>query len=633
MASITKDGFLNVKGKKHQIVDLIQDLSFVSGTYIVSFLQGIGLSVPRKLRMAVLKRVLKDVVDKTIEERKTLADEMGYRLTWFQKYTDSQLVNLLDWYKSTSLNNKYLMDFWSALLAYMVESGVSDQELEKLFGHATLEAKKQSRPQARLFNDEINAVLYDNPGEIDGVTQEQFRPVTYKATTLSELRAIGDKYNAPIPKRLKKKEVFDVIIDKLKEKNELTPQLEEKLKGQNIILLERFAKDHDIKVSTELKKEEIIEFILSNAQETRASYFVPQSLDVYETIDEEPKEEIKEPIVPPVIETKIEPQVKEETPVEPVKTPEVVSEKIIEKQVVVSSGIDYKPELNRLAEAFEKLAQAFSEKEFTIKVDNHIESVERPVVAEKQVEEKEERRPLNTNLMVNPEVIVKELLKDDESDIPSFEETEEKVVEKAVLSTGYRKFILVLAGFISLIFAAAFTTVALAVNQIIQLPAEIDLSIIPLDSLMTMIIASVLAAINLVAFIRFVFMKPTKKGIITWAIILLITGSLIAGFIAFFGIKKVYVLPKEEPKDDAGRIIEAIQSMQTEKPQQKRYKMNVLLKIFLILFITAAIIFAGLYAMWRLGITYGYENIPFIGPFLRDSVIIPLFGSAHEMAS
>src|SRR5690606_28654238 len=176
MASITKDGFLNVKGKKHQIVDLIQDLSFVSGTYIVSFLQGIGLSVPRKLRMAVLKRVLKDVVDKTIEERKTLADEMGYRLTWFQKYTDSQLVNLLDWYKSTSLNNKYLMDFWSALLAYMVESGVSDQELEKLFGHATLEAKKQSRPQARLFNDEINAVLYDNPGEIDGVTQEQFRP-------------------------------------------------------------------------------------------------------------------------------------------------------------------------------------------------------------------------------------------------------------------------------------------------------------------------------------------------------------------------------------------------------------------------------------------------------------------------
>src|SRR5690606_13711870 len=125
---------------------------------------------------------------------------------------------------------------------------------------------------------------------------EAFRPVLYKASTLTELRTIGEKYNAPIPKRLKKNEMLDIILKKLQERGELTKELEEKLRNQNIILLERYAKDHDIKVSTELKKEEIIEFILSNAKETKASYYIPSSSAVYEKQVEEVEESA--PIVP-----------------------------------------------------------------------------------------------------------------------------------------------------------------------------------------------------------------------------------------------------------------------------------------------------------------------------------------------
>ncbi|OED28284.1 hypothetical protein [Acholeplasma laidlawii] len=269
MAVFNKEGLFVTKKGKYQVDDLVTKLSFVSGTYLAEFLQSIGLTIPRKLRMNVLSKVLKEPVERTIEERKTLADEMGYKLTWFSKFTDTQLVNLLEWYKSTSLGNLYLTGFWRDFLDYIVVKGVSDSDIERLFIEADNSIKSNKRPLTLDFNKALNTVLYDENGEIDGVTQAQFRPVTYKATTLTELRGIGEKYNAPIPKRLKKNEMLQVILDKLKERNELTPDLEKKLKTQNIILLERFAKDHDIKVSTELKKEEIIEFILSNAEETK----------------------------------------------------------------------------------------------------------------------------------------------------------------------------------------------------------------------------------------------------------------------------------------------------------------------------------------------------------------------------
>ena len=92
--------------------------------------------------------------------------------------------------------------------------------------------------------------------------------------------------------------MLDIILKKLQERGELTKELEQKLRNKNIILLERYAKDHDIKVSTELKKEEIIEFILSNAKETKETYYVPSSSAVYEKQVDEVEESVKvEPVV------------------------------------------------------------------------------------------------------------------------------------------------------------------------------------------------------------------------------------------------------------------------------------------------------------------------------------------------
>src|SRR5690554_7903864 len=105
-----KDGSLRVKGQLYNVGNLLDHLIFVPGDYLANFLKNIGLTVPRKLRIKVLKTVLKKPVERTIEERKSLADEMGYRLTWFSRFTDTQLVNLLEWYKDSNLSREYLIE-------------------------------------------------------------------------------------------------------------------------------------------------------------------------------------------------------------------------------------------------------------------------------------------------------------------------------------------------------------------------------------------------------------------------------------------------------------------------------------------------------------------------------------------
>ena len=111
---------------------------------------------------------------------------------------------------------------------------------------------------------------------------KKLRPVLYKSSTLTEIRDFGSKYGVNVPRRLKKNELAQIIINELKASGKLTEELENKVNAMSVIVMQRFAIDNDIKASTELKKEEIIEYILKNAKEIKEAYFVPESLEDYE---------------------------------------------------------------------------------------------------------------------------------------------------------------------------------------------------------------------------------------------------------------------------------------------------------------------------------------------------------------
>lgn len=345
MSKLNFDSNLVIANQNHLVRDLVANLANLPSEEVAGFLRSIGLTIPKQIRIAVLKNVLADPVAKTIEERANLADELGYRLSWFARYSEYQLESLLKFYNSTSLNRRYLELLWQELLNYMVEKKVDEKDLDKLINLAN--QFETFDEDILSFNLALKNFFYDEPGEIDGLTQDDFRPVLYRSSTLVELRELGLKYDVNVPRRLKKDQLADIVCSEMADRKELNSELEAKIRAMSIVLMQRFAKDNNIKASIELKKEEIIEYILANAMQTKEMYFLPSDSAVY-------RQEIEE--------VAVEPEVIIE---EPVEEKPVVEEIVTEEVEVIEVGVeeDYTPILEEITYLRKLLADHVAEVE------------------------------------------------------------------------------------------------------------------------------------------------------------------------------------------------------------------------------------------------------------------------------
>ncbi|MBU1094217.1 MAG: hypothetical protein KKH01_07125 [Firmicutes bacterium] len=378
MARLTRESSVTVGTKEYKIDELLKTIIYLPADQIKTFFIQIGLKIPRELRMFVLRETLREKVIETRKSRLTLADELNYRLSWYTEFTESQLENLLVFFEDPKIEREFLEDFWTDLISYLVEKEVSSKHLKTLLDDSITFVKKHGLelPDMKTYNRDLKDLFFDSFGRIDGLAPAKFRPVLYKSSTLSEIRELGTKYEVDVPRRLKKTELADIIIKELKDRGQHTDKLEGEIRSMSVLVMQRFAIDHDIKASTELKKEEIIEYILANAKETKETYFVPESQSVYDKEVEEVAEDLdeiqipvpivevpveEEPVVIPVSEPEVEAPVEEEkveAPVEEEKVEETQVQKVAEKpQVqVVQSAIDISElvnEIKKLRETFE----------------------------------------------------------------------------------------------------------------------------------------------------------------------------------------------------------------------------------------------------------------------------------------
>lgn len=305
MKKLEKDSVVIIGNREVTINEILPALAKLPADVILNYFTQLGLMFPRSLRMDALKEILSLYVNKERPHVKPLTDELVYRLRWFETFTEAQFVNLLPVFEDGILLDEYKEGLWLNLLHYMLDKQVSNENFNKLF--TTADNLQKTPPLEKLdgqkFNDVLNPLFFDEDNYIDGLSTELFRPVVYKCSTLDEVRAIGRKYGVNVPRRLRKKELVEIIKEELVDRKELTPELEERIDGMTVIPLQRFAKNNDIKVSIELKKEEIIEYILKNAQQTKERYFKPQT-DSYEVYD---RDDFLIPGVEPIVEPVIEP--------------------------------------------------------------------------------------------------------------------------------------------------------------------------------------------------------------------------------------------------------------------------------------------------------------------------------------
>ncbi|HBY66244.1 MAG TPA: hypothetical protein DEG42_07765 [Acholeplasmataceae bacterium] len=383
MPRLNRASSVTVGNKELIVEDLLKTIIYLPAPQVQNFFDEIGLTIPREIRMYVLREVLREKVIETRKSRLTLADEINYRLSWYTEFTETQLENLLVFFDDPKIDKEFLEDFWTDLLSYMVEKKVAPKDLKRLMDMSLthVRAVGLQLPDMKTYNRDLKSLFFDAPGKIDGLTPSKFRPVLYKSSTLTEIRDLGTKYEVEVPRRLKKAELANIIIQELKDRNKYSENEETKIRGMNVLMMQRYAIDHDIKASTELKKEEIIEYILANAKETKESYFIPESPQVYEKEVHEvvadvnpPKLAKKEPAVVKAPEV-VQEEPKPEPAPEPIVIQEVPEEKVVEQ--TPEPVVEKKVEEKKVEEKVEEIKEKAVIKEPIKEISTHVEEDKR----------------------------------------------------------------------------------------------------------------------------------------------------------------------------------------------------------------------------------------------------------------
>ena len=132
MPRLNRESSITVGNKQYIVDDLLKTIIYLPAPQVKTFFTEIGLTIPREIRMYVLKEVLREKVIETRKSRLTLADEINYRLSWYTEFSETQLENLLVFFDDPKIDRDFLEDFWTDLLSYMVEKKVLPKDIKKL---------------------------------------------------------------------------------------------------------------------------------------------------------------------------------------------------------------------------------------------------------------------------------------------------------------------------------------------------------------------------------------------------------------------------------------------------------------------------------------------------------------------
>ena len=301
-------------------------------------------------------------------------DELKYRLRGYKNYSLYLLEKLIADYNLDFEAETYKELFFDMLFLnrdlYNLKNSFID-DLEKLKYKYAVDFEKISYEN---FIAQFNEIIYEPAGYLDGVSLKILKDVLIYSCTLGDIRGLGEKYGVKVPRRINKGKLIDILAARFR----LTSEEAELLNDKSVLELEIYAKEKGFQISIDLKKSDMIEYIIydlkmyhkevakdnhddqipratdAEAVESDAIEFQAndQDIPVIEA-EETPAETVttiieEEESVPetmaepePVVEQVQEPEPEPEP--EPKPEPEVVVEK---PEVVVESEVEKKEEVD-----------------------------------------------------------------------------------------------------------------------------------------------------------------------------------------------------------------------------------------------------------------------------------------------
>ena len=251
-----KDDFIFLYSKKVKISKLIESFIVIPSNEIVKYLKNKEIYLPYYFHKALVRKNIAPAIADA-ESTNKFSDEMKIRLRFFDKFTVFQLEKLAFGYQMKINIDEYKKDFWDIIVRNRTELGINNLEFVKL-QNLTLKYAKQPQETFEEMKKNFEEVYFEPQGYFDGTLIEDAKEVLNQSTTLTELRELGKMYGVEIPRRINKKQLIDIVALKLK----LDKEKIEEISKKSILEIERYAKRRKVNVSIELKKSDMIEYIL-----------------------------------------------------------------------------------------------------------------------------------------------------------------------------------------------------------------------------------------------------------------------------------------------------------------------------------------------------------------------------------
>ncbi len=250
------EDFIYLYSKKVKITKLVQDFTVIPAHEIVKYLLNKEIYLPNYMHKALIRKNIAPAIAEG-ESSNKFSDEMRFRLKWFDKFTIYQLERLASGYQLPINVTEYKKDFWDIIIRNRTELGINNLEFVKL-QNLTLKYARETQESYESMVEEFNKVYFEPDGYFDGCIIEEAQEVLSNATTLSEIRDLGKKFGVEIPRRINKKQLIDIVALKLNFDDEKREEISKK----SILEIERYAKRRKVNVSIELKKNDMIDYIL-----------------------------------------------------------------------------------------------------------------------------------------------------------------------------------------------------------------------------------------------------------------------------------------------------------------------------------------------------------------------------------
>lgn len=321
---------------KEEFFDFSKLLLVIPLEDLVKLLNKHEIKLPLYVHRFLLKETIRaEIFDEKLYARYT--DELKFRLRGYDNFSIFLLEKMIAEYNLNFNLSRYkemLLNILFVNKEALVIRNNFFNDLEQLKHNYTVDLEVMSY---HSFMEVVNPVFYEQPGFLDGINIEDWDDDLLSSYTLGDLRALGEKYKVKIPRRINKGKLIEILTAKFK----LSADEAELLETKSVLELEIYAKEKGFKISIDLKKTDMIEYMRyalgmynSYPKDDFFDYHIPVFSDA-EALEVDMVEEVVEPVYIPeelhdeVVEDVVtEPFIEDDINEEPISEP-------IEEEVVL----------------------------------------------------------------------------------------------------------------------------------------------------------------------------------------------------------------------------------------------------------------------------------------------------------